>query len=86
MTAAIKSFLDSDLAKIESIIQNHPKQIPCDVVAEYCGCAPENIRAAITDGNLGIHWRKPGKLTSGNCIPTAKFTRWILNMNTGFEN
>ena len=51
------------------------------IVAELMGVSPENLRQAVSEGELGISWRKPGKLTGGNCIPTAKFVRWWLNIS-----
>jgi len=76
----IKEFIERDNEKLQQLINKYPKQIPCNVVAEYVGCSPENVRAAVDGGSLGFHWRKPGRLTSGNCIPTSKFVRWMLNM------
>ena len=77
----VNEFISADNEKIEKILNDYPKQIPCPVVAELLGCKPDGVRQAIAEGAFGIHWRLQGKLTSGNCcIPTAQFVRWYLNM------
>lgn len=81
MTETIKTFLEADTQKLEQIIEKYPRQIPAKIVAELMGVSPENLRQAVSEGELGISWRKPGKLTGGNCIPTAKFVRWWLNIS-----
>lgn len=81
MTETIKTFLEADTQKLEQIIERYPRQIPAKIVAELMGVSPENLRQAVSEGELGISWRKPGKLTGGNCIPTAKFVRWWLNIS-----
>lgn len=80
MSEKLKNFLTQDTTVLESIIEEYPRQIPCPVVAKYLGCSVDNLRAAIDEGFLGIKWKKPGKLTGGNCVPTAKFIRWVFNM------
>lgn len=76
----IAEFLENDIKKLELIIEKRPKQISAPIVAEYLGCSSEGLRCSITQfGKIGLHWTVLGKLTSGNCISTAKFIRWVLN-------
>lgn len=75
----INEFLKADTEKLEELIEKYPQQIPVAVASELMGVDPNNLRQAIQEGNLGISWRKPGKLNRGFCIPTGKFVRWWLN-------
>ena len=70
----VNEFISADNEKIEKILNDYPKQIPCPVVAELLGCKPDGVRQAIAEGAFGIHWRLQGKLTSGNYEPSRG--RW----------
>lgn len=76
----IIEFINEDNKELEELIERYPRQIPSYIVAKYLGCHPDGLRAAIDEGFLGIKWKKPNKLTGGNCIPTGKFIRWVINM------
>lgn len=76
----LTEFIKADNERLEKIIEEYPNQIPIPVAAELIGVDPNNLRDSIEHGNLGISWKKPGKLNRGFCIPTAKFIRWWLNM------
>jgi len=75
----ITDFLTKDTAKLAEIISKYPLQIPISVIADWWGCDEDSIRTAIYEhGELGIGWRKIGKLNRGYVIPTGLFVRWYL--------
>ncbi len=80
MNKVISEFIKADDKKVEAIIKEHPLQIPVPVAAKLLGCQEASVREFLTNGNVGMAWKKPGKQNHGFCIPTAQFMRWYLNI------
>ena len=73
---SIAEFIKAGNAKLEELIEKYPRQLPVPVVAELLGSSENNIRQAVEDSEIGLSWRKAGKLKRGFCIPTGLFIRW----------
>lgn len=81
MMDVIKDFIRQDDGKVEEIIKQYPLQIPTSVAAKLLGCQEASVREFLTNSNVGMSWKKPGKQNHGFCIPTAQFMRWYLGIN-----
>lgn len=75
----IQAFLDSDLEKVDTLIEKCPDRIPVMVLVEFLKMDQNSVRAAIEAGAFGFAWRKDGKTNKAYCVPTAQFVRWYLN-------
>lgn len=73
---SIAEFIKQDTEKLEEIIEKYPRQVPVSVVSDFVGADVESVRQAIESNQIGLSWRKAGKLNRGFCIPTGLFVRW----------
>ena len=75
----IEEFIKTDEEKIEKLLNEHPINIPAQVIADFMGCKVDSVRGAIEKGCFGIHYQNNG-LNRGFCIPTGNFVRWYLRI------
>ncbi len=77
----IKDFLKSDTEKVAEILDNHPQQIPVQVLSDWWGCDADSVRRALEQSSVfGIGFRQAGKLNRGFVVPTGAFLRWYLRI------
>ena len=76
----VKAFLDDDLNKIDTLIEQYPQRIPIPIIADFLHMDENSTRAAVEGGAFGFAWRKSGKANKAYCVPTAQFVRWYLNV------
>ncbi|MDO5559383.1 MAG: hypothetical protein Q4F95_07255 [Oscillospiraceae bacterium] len=77
---SIADYLKADTDKLEKLIEEHPQSIPTKKAAEFLGLHEDSMRQFLENSNVGMSWRKPGKLNRGFYIPTGQFVRWYLNV------
>jgi len=82
----IKEYQAETIEKLEAIINQYPQKIPTKVAAEFIGCDAESLNAYLQSPvcQIGIAWRKPGKLNQAFCVSTRLFVAWAyknLNVN-----
>lgn len=76
----LSEFLRSEREWLNGIIEQYPRQIPIDPIAEHWGCAPASVRAAIEqDANFGVFWRRAGCTNKAYLIPTGLFVQWYCH-------
>lgn len=75
----IDEFFKQDNEKVEKLLEQYPVNIPTRVVADFLKIDVNSVRAIIECGNVGLSWRKTGKMNTSYVIPTATFLRWYLN-------
>lgn len=85
MSAAekVREYLDSDIEKLWKLIEKNPIHIKIKDAAEFLQLSESSMRAAVDRGELGLSWRKDGKLQTTRVIFTAKFVRWYTNGMSG---
>lgn len=77
----LSEFLKAEREWINSIIEQYPRQIPINPIAEHWGCAPDSVRAAIEqDATFGVYWRKVGRANKAYMIPTGLFVQWYCKV------
>lgn len=75
---SITEFLEEDENRLEQLIEQYPRSIPTKALADFLDLDVVSVRTIIEGGQIGLHWKKAGKLNSAYCVPTATFVRWYL--------
>lgn len=77
----LSEFIKSEREWINGIIEQYPRQIPINPIAEHWGCEPASVRAAIEqDPNFGVYWKKVGGVNKKYLIPTGLFVQWYCKV------
>ena len=77
----LSKFIKSEREWLNGIIEQYPRQIPINPIAEHWGCEPASVRAAIEQSpTCGVYWKKVGGTNRKYLIPTGVFVQWYCKV------